>query len=683
MTTYLLSPSIGIARLGNSPTDFYLSPERIGGLPLECDANGNATDDAFSSFKDDSGRIKRQAQPFRILRTTDNTNYEELTLESKDVTSIEWTVHLANKKAAWYQFSELQGNLLLGPDNSYANQKVALRNNTVTDPSARQKLIIDPGPRTVTGANQSVEIGRDNIPSDYPHGSFPSARPLYGWPVNSLGTLKTDSAGRLLVLGGYGRAGGDEPIQSYGGADTWYDDIADGPVYCTLKLSDGSEVNLSGWVTCGSPDFAPEIVNISNLDDTMFDVGVRCQNLVPEMYSRDTWNSDYIASYQRDILPIIQRISRYQWVSNVQSMSAFCSNVFDYRDSSAANAANREQYFSYFRKPTAYTSNGIQGQSSTLFSDDNLPMMPLNSGSNSVNNVDIEKFLTLDQTQYFLLSQWAAGKFIDEQDYLPRAGACSATAAAVGNCVGLPMCPGIEMTWSMQNPAIYAAPYRIAQHGDEASYRCSGLAPSRDETEGGGCEPGDLTKRMAIPWQADFFNCTIQYVNFSDPDINKVNGMPLPPSYYAYWWPPQAPWDVLTGDLTANGQAAAHTPAGLQVNYARGINSYVQMITEWSYLGFIRNQTSGAARESFPYMVETERKHDMFQYQDVPVSQISGNPDDSETTIPVWYSKPTQKLAPENAKLLQVRAEEELFREIAVAESQRQRTPRRGTRARH
>lgn len=683
MTTYILSPSIGVARLGNSPELFYLAPTRIGGMPLECDANGNATDSQFSSFKDQDGRVKRQAQPFRVLRSDDDANYEEVTLSTEGVQSIEWTVHLANKKAAWYQFSEMQGNLLLGEENSYQRQGVKFRNSSVTDPAARQRLIVDPGPRVISGANQSVEIGRNNIPDDYPHGSFPNSAPTYGYPVNSLGTLKTDAEGRLLVLGAYGRAGGDEAITSYGGADTWYDDTADGAVYCKLTLSDGSEINLSGWVVCASPDFAPEIVNISTLDDTMFDVGVRYFDLMPDLYSGGAWNQDFVANFQRDIQPIIKRIARYQWVSNVQAMSAFCSSIFEFGDPSPDNAANREQYFSYFRSPTIYTSNGIEGASATLMSPDNLPMMPLNSGSNSVNNTDIEKFLTLNQTQYFLLSQWAAGKFVNDPAYKPYPGACPATVAAVGNCVGLPMCPGIEVTWTVQNPTIYAKPYHIAQFGGERSYQADGLTPGRDEAEGGGCEPGDLSKRMAIPWQADFFNCTVQYVNFTDPTINKVDGMPLPPTYYSYWWPPQAPWDVITGDLTANAQALAHTPAGLQVNYARGINSYVQMITEWSYLGFIRNQNSGPSRETFPYLVETERLHGMFAYSEVPVSQISGDPDDQETTIPVWYKKPVPKLAPEHARLLRDRAEVEMFREIAVSEAQRQRTPRRGSRARH
>ena len=41
MATYKIHPGIGIARLGNSETEFYLAPETPAGLPQECDADGN------------------------------------------------------------------------------------------------------------------------------------------------------------------------------------------------------------------------------------------------------------------------------------------------------------------------------------------------------------------------------------------------------------------------------------------------------------------------------------------------------------------------------------------------------------------------------------------------------------------------------------------------------------------
>ncbi|NEP90664.1 MAG: hypothetical protein F6K18_29740 [Okeania sp. SIO2C2] len=161
------------------------------------------------------------------------------------------------------------------------------------------------------------------------------------------------------------------------------------------------------------------------------------------------------------------------------------------------------------------------------------------------------------------------------------------------------------------------------------------LSTNRDETEdaNASCEPGDLTKRMAIPWQADFYNCSIQLVNYTDPDTNKVDGVPKRPTYFSYWWPPQAPWNVINGLNVMSSQDAAiqiqkdsfyAEMAGLQMNFARGINSYSQMVNGgWASLGFIRNKgksedigTTGLkSSELFPYFVETERNYDDFEYK--------------------------------------------------------------------
>jgi L-lysine 6-oxidase len=313
-------------------------------------------------------------------------------------------------------------------------------------------------------------------------------------------------------------------------------------------------------------------------------------------------------------------------------------------------------------------------------------MMPLNSGSNSVSNININKFLALDQTQLFLMGQWAEGKFVSNPAYQPYPVA-SLDAASVGNCVGLPMCPGIEVTWSMQNPVVYAAPYQILQYQNEAYYFQHGLTPTRDECEGGGCEPGDLTKRMACPWQADFFLCTIQYINFTNPSVNKdiIDGqkMPLPPVYYTYWWPPQSPWDVLVGELTKEGQAVnGNIPAGQQMNYARGINSFSQMVQYWYSLGFIRDVNAGQA--GFPFLLETERNNELFKSEEVPVGQITGNPEDNETTIPVFYIESeakTVKAKSPRARALMEHLEKIGFKALEI-HPKGLGAPRSGTRAR-
>lgn len=500
--------------------------------------------------------------------------------------------------------------------------------------------------------------------------SFPPTDVTEGEAITSLGTLVTDDVGRLIVLGGYGRAGGSEPLTSYGGSDSWHDDISDGPVYCSITFNDGTPaVELQAWVIVGSPDFVPEIPNISTLADTMFDVGVRCFDLVPAMCQGGTYKDDYRANYQRDILPIVQRISRYQWLANVQSMSAFVATSFDLTDNSEANRENRENYFAYFRAPNDKqnpSNDQPQGQLFRGTGGDQFPMMPLNSGSNSVSNLTIVKFLSLNETQYFLLGQWSKGLFDSDPAYTPYP-VSDADQASVGNCVGLPMCPGIEVTWSTQNPAIYSAPFVIADERGKGGYDSTGLTPSRDECQEGSCQPGDLTKRMACPWQADFFQCTIQYVNFSNANFNKdaltttattrvvdsyqssavtnettretissaPSTVPLPPTYYAYWWPPQSPWDVLTGEDTVDGQSHAHLPAGQQMNYARGINSFVQMVEHWSALAFIRDRNAGSP--GFPYFTEVERNNELFAFKEVGVGTVSGNGSDNETTIPVFY----------------------------------------------
>lgn len=678
-----ITPSVGVARLGNSEReDFILNPTKIGGLPYECHLEGQDNRNfglpksEVTNFKDPAGRVRRQGQVFKIYDDSD----EELTLDSPNIEKIVWTVHLANKKAAWYEFRELNGNLLYGEANSYDARDVPFRNKTESN---RQSLIIDPGPRTIAGrAFGPVEFDQSSVPESYKHASFPNNSVTGGELVTSLGTLFTDAMGRLIVLGGYGKSGGTTELEGYGGGDGWHDDISDGSVTAFVKFNDGTTQTLEAWVVIGSPNFAPEIVNISTLSDTMFDVGVRHFDLVPELFTDGKYDHNFIANFNRDIKPIIDRMSQYQWVANVQSMSAFFCNQFDYRNNSERNKPQRQKYYQYFRQLDKTVIGDNHQPQQELFDNPEpgglLPLMPLNSGSNSVSSANaysledniVQKFLALDETQMFMLKQWADGKF--NHDDSSESLVNPMNQASVGNCVGLPMCPGIEVTWNLQNKNVYCAPYQIKHHQNALYYAENGLDPKRDECEGGGCEPGDLTKRMACPWQADFFNCTIQEINFTQPEVNKAiqnestgavtqyswegmpssveipntyevtldssrseNGQPLPPTYFSYWWPPQSPWNVLAGEFSLEGQLQNHVAAGKQVNYARGLNSYSQMIEHWSALAFIRDRNVN--NEGFPYFTETERNNELFEFKSVKVGQITGNPQDNETEFPIFF----------------------------------------------
>ncbi|MBO3698399.1 LodA/GoxA family CTQ-dependent oxidase [Roseivirga sp. E12] len=684
MSKYEIHPKLGVSRLGNSPEEFYLSPDKIGGLPIVCDRNGNAKTEKGKpvlerEFKDSLGRVKRQAAKFRIFKTTGRSK-KEVTLSDKDVKSIEWTAHIANKKPIWYTFSELLGDLEFGEENSYENQKVPFNNPDVVKPEERKKLIIDPGPRSISKPKEIVEFSRYNIPSNYPNGSFP---PLSagGSQIDSLGELRMDNDGNLVAMGGFGNVTGSAQIDSFRGASGYWDDIADGYVTATIHLKDGSTIDAEpSWLMVGSPKYAPELVNITTLYDTAYNVGIRHMNADKDIYRKEDDNAkqflniinkfrkslgekplnftplggyqpDFKVNFDEHIKPILDRIDNYKWVADIPYLSSFVNPNFDLRDSSNANYENRMAFFNYFRVPLPpedYTKlkkkrakdlekSGKQSSSeplivngpSQLFSENGLPLMPLNSGDNSVTNSGpIYKFETLSSTQYFFLFQWAVGKFSTNR-LKPKALHEALTEADMGNCVGAPFSPGIETTWIVRNAPIYERPMMIKLAHFEGSnselevfYQEYGLSTIADEAKGLGCEPGDLTKRMAIPWQSDFAECTVQTPNITNANINQFadgTGVEVPPAYYVYWWPPQSPMHVTAGSIDPGDQVLDGLvygpvvdqpiiPAGQRVPYQRGVLNAADMINNWSRLGFIVNQGT----EQLPYFTEKERNSAAF-----------------------------------------------------------------------
>lgn len=651
---YEIHPKIGVARLGNSPDEFYSSPETIGGLPVECKAG-----DEFK-FKDSLGRVKRQAAVFKIFRKNlENSQSEEVSLQSEDIKKIVWTSHVANKKPTWYAFSELQGNLDFGEKNSYRNQHIPVNNPDITDDAERKKLIIDPGPRSVESPGESNSFSRYNIPSDYEFGSFP---PLDagGSQIDTLGELRMDEQGNLIALGGFGNVTGDATIDSFRGAAGYWDDIADGYVIATVHLENGDTIECSpAWLLIGSPKYAPELVNITTLTDTMFDVAVRKMDEFPEIYNTreypptdDSWgrlpsrkdssisgfqaytplsgfNPNYEVNFNQHIRPIMERIKSYRWVADIPYLDVFGSPNFNVQDDSEENKTNRMEYFNLFRVPLPAEDyfewhKTIQNGPNEMFSDMGIPLMPLNSGDNSVTNQGpIYKFETLSPTQYYYLYQWALGRFNNLPADNPQSYAEQLDEASIGNCVGAPFSPGIETTWIVRSKNIYDAPLhlRLAHYaaGNQSLttyYSKNGLSISANEADGQGCEPGDLTKRMAIPWQADFNECTVQTPNINNDTVNQLadgTGIEVPPAYYVYWWPPQSPMHVITGSLNPSDQVLDAVvsniddqtiiPAGQRVPYHRGVEGAEDIIQYWSMLGFIVNQGSDA----YPYFVESER----------------------------------------------------------------------------
>lgn len=367
METYRIHPGVGIARLGNAPEEFCIAAEQPAALPLEVDAEGNSlprgaplgAERRVERLKDPEGRIKRQAARFGVW-VYDDENPDGRPLKVGDAVSgggnrgtlvdIQWRVHLANKKASWFEFRQLEGEHGYAPDHPR-------RNAHVTAPGARQRLIVDPGPRVVDlGTRRRAEFTREGG-GEYA-ATFPP--PLEPHSIDTLGELRTDDDGRLLVLGGFGNAGsylydelGQPRIDEYANNDGWFDDTADGPVMARLVFFSEEvqqnrfiDVEYPAWVLVGYPDYVPEIPDMITMDEVVHDLAVRefawrtdlygtvgtwdCperidprdrEALVLWQNGRVGWNPEHRPWFYRDVWPILWRPEQYFWLTSVLSKS--------------------------------------------------------------------------------------------------------------------------------------------------------------------------------------------------------------------------------------------------------------------------------------------------------------------------------------------------------------------------
>lgn len=507
--TYKIFPSIGIARVGNSE-DFYLAPESARELPILIDKKYDETGETFtaSDFRDKDKKLRRQAARFRLYQCDETGNViKEVTPGEDEVANIIWTVHLANKKSSWYEFITVSG------EEGYASNH-PLRNPDYTG-EKRQELIIDPGPRSIsTEAKDSGYFDTQHNPHNYPV-NFPPDN-LKPHSIDYLGEIHTNSKGELVVVGGKGHSGSEYTpiIKQYANNDGWWDDTSDGPIAAQVVLKDGTQAEAEpAWVLVGPPGYAPQIQNLVSLYDTIYDVAVREFKARTDIFDNSIWKSDYQPDFETEIKPILERGDHYPWVVAIPPKP----HTFDYE-----LLGNTDPSYNSLRQ---YIFNEIRGpnEENTLSSSQTgYPMMPYLAGDDALSDEGqlTSKYLTVTRTQYFLLQQWSQGIFKNDKNASNQESEGEQlTRGVLENCVGGAFSPGIEMTWISRNPKIYSEPFRIKK---KATIPCP-LSLGLDLD--GGLEPGDITKFMAIPWQADFNECS------SQPIGDRI----------LWWWPPQRP----------------------------------------------------------------------------------------------------------------------------------------------
>jgi hypothetical protein len=571
-------PAIGIARVGNSENEYFLAPEVTDPSPEQP-----------GFYRDPTGALKRQTVRFRIYGlNAAGAPVAELTAENAE---IRWTVHLANKKSAWYQFQ-----LALDIPEAASAPPSWLRNMTISD---RASLIIDPGSRHISGRNAGS--GPDH---KFDTGKFLGAT-VY------LGEIQTDDKGRLIVWGGRGKSA------SYNGAraitfannEGWHDDTSDGPVTAEVSYAGQKLETDPAWVVVAPPNYAPQQKSVRTMWDLMRDLAINT-GMLPKPVR---------PSFERDIRPLFERLSRLQWV-NAGFAAAFgwgAPNDF----------ASELEKLSRKTDDMAEMRHVIANQF-RVFDRDSWSPVPWPWVYGDAMNIPPAETprqnATLTATQLAMLQQWSAGDFDD--DYVPgrtpprRLEDVSLAEqpdmldrASLEFCLADAFHPGCEMTWPMRTAGLYMAPFRLAHaplgwiEPDYGPVLGADLISLPNGPLLGGQLPGGITRWMAVPWQTDTASCRSGYLKSYDPYVPtfwpaRVPNQILTQADYAIVLDPEQP---LADRLAAFARRASWLrPLGSK-SYTDQINN---MIAHFDHMGVVEPQR-GPTSGPFPRALEVEDLH--------------------------------------------------------------------------
>jgi len=632
---FRVHPAIGIARVGNSE-EYYIGPETragldreegiTGGLPIRAGTESEPI--TSQELRDRDGALRRQAARFKIFHYPPGSTSRypsgagtEVTIGStvdgKTVTDIVWTVHLANKKAAAYIMNDNLGFAVYEKGHAAELQLRNLSEGADPDNAARlRRLIIDPGPRAIRGTDAgpvrfdkrtfasfrgaSAEIEElPAYPKSFPDDNYSQLYTPVG-KIETLGELRTDALGRLLALGGYGKAcsrclpdGTPYPlingpvgpgVIANVNEEGWFDDISDGPVSAALVFADGSVQDVHGaWVVVTPPSFAPQIANVVTLWDEIFDTWVRDLDLCPEIHG-SAFHDDYQPYFDDDLHPIFRAASLQRWTANLPERAIAAHDAVGRIRAEDDPGDTILTGLAYIRDPNNPRMANIGA-----------PFMPLMTGAFG------RAFLSVTRTQYFFLRQWNSGRF--HRRPAPRLGPGELLDRAVlYNCVGGGFDPSLEMTFVAKDPELYIRDWRSSQAGpfrvrarllDYRTAQASQpflsmgyvpLHPGPGGVEAAPLEPGDVSKFMAIPWHTDFNACATH-----NPDPNPRELKTL------YWaWPAQRVVTVHVARDIHDGEL------GPQRYSVRGPGTYsedpsqagrfaqqIDIVLKWHKIGFV------------------------------------------------------------------------------------------------
>jgi L-Lysine epsilon oxidase N-terminal/L-lysine epsilon oxidase C-terminal domain len=625
---YLIHPVIGIARVGDAvrsdaSNDFYfVGPE----IP-EFAANVDLQSGAQGEFKTPDGKVKPQAARFRIfeyekgndgkfhptgeVRTSDNTR----------AVRIVWTVHLANRKANFCAFHGQVGAEDTPLFSSYGTPRnPTVRNEKLKTNAERKKwLELDPGPQSVNGGD-TVTVAHFAIDHDLKK-KKPSGETKL--KIRTLGELRSDADGRLIVIGGMGQSDfdpglGPETISEFANNDGWFDDMSDGPVQAELTIDGAKQAVTGAWVVVGPPDFVPPIRSYRTMYDSLVDVIVREMDIpaddglfagplahiaaMSDDWKRNKTIKDFRPSFTRDIAPILSAIARMERVHQHQMgpRARFHGSIgalnFNALGGPGSLQANRDAVFERVRDPNTFDSVPrppiAPSQMPSAYGD-------YYEAANDRGDKDDPAYLhSVSKLQYALLRAWQQDDFVKDWDQVPASPPAITPVgldrAALENMSGGAFYPGMEASWLFAKKEVWEKPFRLARNRTVGTIPVPGEG-RRDVI----VEAGAFSQQMALPWQADFFDCS-----GGPPDDPSVSGVDDPSvaggKRRVAWWPTTRPDDVFPLNRPKDRRpwarvADPQTPLGF-----REMQSKNEMVNLWSTLGFVVETTpDGAAKDLY------------------------------------------------------------------------------------
>src|SRR5262249_20022567 len=150
------------------------------------------------------------------------------------------------------------------------NPRLNVRNVKVKTNDQRKKTLeLDGGLQRVKGGD-AMTIAHFPIDHDLTK-KKPSGETKL--KIRTLGELRSDADGRLIIIGGVGQSDfdpglGNEQITTFANNDGWYDDVSDGPVDAELSIDGVEHEVVSAWALVAPPDFAPAVHSHRTMYDT-------------------------------------------------------------------------------------------------------------------------------------------------------------------------------------------------------------------------------------------------------------------------------------------------------------------------------------------------------------------------------------------------------------------------------